>query len=60
MGPNLVRVKSWTADQFISTMRTGVSPTRGPLDPDEMLSVAIGPLEDDELTALYEYVKSVR
>ena len=33
MGPNLVTVKSWTADQFISVMRTGVSPTRGPLDP---------------------------
>ncbi len=60
MGPNLVTVKSWTAEQFIETMRTGVSPTRGPLDPDEMPWEAIGLLDDDELTALYEYVKSVR
>ena len=60
LGPNLVTVKSWTAEQFITTMRTGVSPTRGPLDPDEMPWESFGLLEDDELTALYEYVKSVR
>ncbi len=60
MGPNLVTVKSWTAEQFIDTMRTGVSPTRGPLDPDEMPWKNIGLLDDDELTALYEYIKSVR
>ena len=60
IGPNLVTVKSWTVEQFIDTMRTGVSPTRGPLDPDEMPWENIGLLEDDELTALYEYVKSVR
>ena len=60
MGPNLVTVKSWTAEQFIVTMRTGLSPTRGPLDPDEMPWEAFGLLEDDELTALYEYIKSVR
>lgn len=59
-GPNLVTVKEWTAEQFITTMRTGVSPTRPPLDPDEMPWANIGLLEDDELTALYEYVKSVR
>ena len=60
MGPNLVTVKSWTAEQFIDTMRTGVSPTRGPLDPDEMPWESIGLLEADELTALYEFIKSVR
>ena len=60
LGPNLVTVKSWTAEQFIETMRTGVSPTLGPLDPDEMPWESFGLLEDDELTALYEYVKSVR
>ena len=59
-GPNLVTVKSWTAEQFITTMRTGVSPTRGPLDPDEMPWENIGLLDDDELTALYEFIKSVR
>ncbi|MCH8199032.1 MAG: c-type cytochrome [Chloroflexi bacterium] len=60
LGPNLVTVKSWTAEQFIDTMRTGVSPTRGPLDPDEMPWKSIGLLDDDELTALYEFIKSVR
>ena len=60
MGPNLVTVKSWTAEEFITVMRTGVSPTLGALDPDEMPWENIGLLEDDELTALYEYVKSVR
>ena len=60
MGPNLVTVKAWTVEQFIDTMRTGVSPTRGPLDPDEMPWEAFGLLDDDELTALYEYVKSVQ
>ncbi len=59
-GPNLVTVKSWTAEQFITAMRTGVSPTLGPLDPDAMPWENIGLLDDDELTALYEYVKSVR
>ena len=60
MGPNLVTVQSWTAEEFITVMRTGVSPTLGPLDPDEMPWENFGLLDDDELTALYEYVKSVR
>ena len=30
-GPDLVTVKSWTAELFITTMRTGLSPTLGPL-----------------------------
>ena len=57
-GPNLVIVKAWTADQFITAMRTGVSPTRGELS-DEMPWEYIGLLDDDELTALYEYLKSL-
>ena len=59
-GPNLVTVKSWTAEQFITTMRTGESPTRGSLDPDEMPGEEFGKLDDVELTAVYEYIKSVR
>ncbi|MCH7482158.1 MAG: cytochrome c [Chloroflexi bacterium] len=58
-GSDLVTVKAWTADQFITTMRTGLSPTLGPLS-EEMPWEAFGLLEDDELTALYEYIKSVR
>lgn len=60
VGPNLASVNSWTVEQFIDAMRTGVSPTRGSLDPDEMPWENIGLLDDDELTALYEFVKSVR
>ena len=60
LGPNLVTVQSWTLDQFVVAMRTGVSPTRGALDPDEMPWKNIGLLDDDELGALYEYIKSVR
>ena len=57
-GPNLVTVKAWSANQFITAMRTGVSPTRGELS-DEMPWEYIGLLDDDELTALYEYLKSL-
>ena len=59
-GPNLITVKSWTAEQFITTMRTGESPTLGSLDPDEMPWEEFGKLDDVELTAVYEYIKSVR
>ena len=41
-------------------MRTGESPTRGSLDPDEMPWKEFGRMSDVELTAVYEYVKSVR
>ena len=44
---------------IIDAMRTGVSPTSGPLE-DEMPWESIGLLDDDELTALYEFIKSVR
>lgn len=57
-GPNLVTVNAWTADQFITVMRTGISPTRGELG-EEMPWEYIGLLDDEELTALYEYVKSL-
>jgi mono/diheme cytochrome c family protein len=59
-GPSLAVVGFWTVDQFKTTMRTGVSPTRGPLDPDKMPWKNIGLLDDVELTALYEFVKTVR
>ncbi len=59
------RIKDWSdgeiirAIQFVATMKTGTNPTGKPLDPDQMPWKEIGRLDDVELTALYEYVKSI-
>jgi mono/diheme cytochrome c family protein len=52
IGPHLGGVKAWTAEQFISAMRTGVTPFNNEMD-ETMPWESIGRLDDVELTALY-------
>jgi len=56
-GANLVIVKSWTAEQFITTLRTGVDPSGHQLS-DVMPWRSLSRLDDVELTAIYEFLKS--
>ena len=55
-GPNLRVVKGWTAEQFISTLRTGTNPSGHALKP-PMPWKQIGRMDDMELKALYEYLR---
>lgn len=55
-GPNLKVVKTWTQEQFITTLRTGVDPRNHALDPAIMPWKSIGRMDDEELTAIYLYL----
>ena len=57
-GPSLRVVKSWTVEQFVETLRTGVNPTGRLLDKSEMPWNFIGRLDDDELAGLHAYLVS--
>jgi mono/diheme cytochrome c family protein len=57
-GPNLLPVKYWTTEQFITSMRTGVTPGGDPMDP-PMPWQAIGRMDDEELTAMHLYMQSM-
>jgi mono/diheme cytochrome c family protein len=50
-------VASWTREQFIQAMRTGVDPGGHTIQP-PMPWKAIGQMDDEELTALYIYLRS--
>jgi mono/diheme cytochrome c family protein len=54
-GPNLRVVQSWTAEQFITTLRTGVDPTGHALQP-PMPWKTYGQMDDEELNAVYQYL----
>jgi mono/diheme cytochrome c family protein len=56
--PNLRAVQGWTVDQFIQTLRTGMDPSGHQLS-DVMPWRTIGQMDDDELGALYAYLKSL-
>lgn len=56
VGPNLALVKDWTAEQFINTLRTGVDPAGHALNNQLMPWKNIGRMDDDELTAMYQYI----
>ena len=58
-GPNLRVVKAWTGEQFIATLRSGVDPWGHQLDPAVMPWPQFGRATDDDLRALYEYLKSL-
>jgi mono/diheme cytochrome c family protein len=58
IGWNLDPVKSWTAEQFISTMRSGVNPQGYHLS-ENMPWKAIGRMDDVELTAIHAYLASL-
>lgn len=61
-GPNLTPggpVGAWTEEQFLSTIRTGVPPEGGALDPTKMPWPWMAALADDELRAIWLYVRSL-
>lgn len=57
-GPNLRSVKGWTQVDFITAMRTGVKPGGAPMV-GLMPWRQIGRLNDTELAAMYEYLKTL-
>jgi mono/diheme cytochrome c family protein len=58
IGPNLSAVKGWTSDQFITAMRTGITPSGDPIDP-PMPWQSIGRMDNEELTAMHLYIQSL-
>jgi hypothetical protein len=58
IGPPMQVVKSWTAEQFITTMRTGVDPSGHTLL-DTMPWKQIGRMDDVDLTAMHMYLTSL-
>jgi mono/diheme cytochrome c family protein len=59
-GPSLVdSTRNWSADDFRKTIRTGRTPGGRPLDPQQMPWPRIANLTDDELNAVWEYVRSI-
>lgn len=57
--PGLSHVGTWATEDFIRTLRTGVAPRDRQLTP-WMPWVKFARFTDEELTALHEYVKTVR
>jgi hypothetical protein len=55
LGPDLNLVKGWKLAEFIATMRTGIDPSGYALS-EQMPWRPIGRMDDDELTAIYEYL----
>ena len=51
-------IGTWTEAQFMQAMRTGVRPNGTPIDPFMPWSY-VGQLTDDELKALWTFLKSV-
>jgi mono/diheme cytochrome c family protein len=56
MGPSLSAVKTWTQEQFITTLRTGVDPDGHKLNDKLMPWPSFGRMDDDELAAVYAYI----
>lgn len=62
ISPNLTpggEVAFWTQDQFLNTIHTGVTPGGHPLDPKLMPWQEFKGMDDDELTAIYLYLKTL-
>jgi mono/diheme cytochrome c family protein len=55
IGPGLSLVKQWKLADFITTMRTGIDPTGHELG-QTMPWQPVGKMDDEELTAVYEYL----
>ncbi|HSM57508.1 MAG TPA: c-type cytochrome [Candidatus Sulfomarinibacteraceae bacterium] len=59
LAPNLAAAGAWSDEQFINTMRTGVTPSGHELDPAFMPWDSFGKLDDDELRGLWMYLASL-
>ncbi|HVJ50879.1 MAG TPA: c-type cytochrome [Aliidongia sp.] len=55
VGPDLDIVKAWTPAEFLATLRTGIDPAGHELSR-QMPWRPIGKMDDEELTAVYEYL----
>jgi len=55
IGPDLSIVKNWKPEEFIETLRTGIDPGGHELSK-RMPWRSIGKMDDDELTAIYNYL----
>ena len=55
IGPALSLVKGWKLQEFVATMRTGTDPYGHQLG-EQMPWRVIGRMDDEDLTALYEYL----
>ncbi len=58
VGPSLRHVSDWTPEQFMTVLRTGVSVDGDPLQP-PMPWQNVGRMDDEELLAVYEYIRSL-
>jgi cytochrome c553 len=56
LGPGLQLVKHWQLREFIATLRTGTDPTGRQLS-ELMPWRVLGRMDDEELTAIYEYLR---
>jgi mono/diheme cytochrome c family protein len=62
IAPNLTPgggLGSWSGEDFIQTMRTGVNPHGYQLNPEYMPWESFGKFEDEELQAIYMYLQSL-
>jgi hypothetical protein len=50
-------VKDWKLEDFIATLRTGIDPNGYHLDGNKMPWRWIGKMDDEELGAIYAYLK---
>jgi mono/diheme cytochrome c family protein len=57
LGPSLAVVKDWKPDEFIVALRTGVDPYGHRIDGSVMPWRVIGKMDDEELAAIYAYLK---
>ena len=57
IGPALAIVKDWKLGDFIATLRTGTDPNGYHLDGNKMPWRSIGKMDDEELSAIYAYLK---
>lgn len=60
--PNLTtagRLGSWTEEEFMTTMRTGVTPSGRQLDPAFMPWESFGKFDDEELRGLWMYLQTL-
>jgi mono/diheme cytochrome c family protein len=57
LGPSLAVVENWKLEEFIATLRTGIDPNDYHLNGDLMPWRALGKMDDEELGALYAYLK---
>jgi mono/diheme cytochrome c family protein len=57
VGPSLAVVEDWKLEDFIATLRTGVDPNGYHLNGNLMPWSAIGKMDDEELGAIYAYLK---